>query len=75
LIGGLSIADLLVVGIFDYDGETKPVLTSTLIVSLLVNCPHFSPTVYRLYQSLEHTRQFPGVAVLVGSSRCEIKLH
>jgi hypothetical protein len=62
LIGGLSIATWLVMSIFDHDGEAKPILTSTLIVSLLINCPHFSATVYRLYQSPEHTRQFPVTA-------------
>jgi hypothetical protein len=58
LIGGLSIAAWLVINLFDYDGETKPILGSRPIVSVPVNRPDFSATVYRLYQSPEHTRKF-----------------
>jgi hypothetical protein len=61
LIGGLSIATWAVMAALT-DGEAKPVLALTLVLSFLVNCPHFSATVYRLYQSPDHTRQFPVTA-------------
>ncbi len=74
LVGGLSIAAWLVISLLDYDGETKPILGSRPIVSVLVNRPDFSATVYRLYQSPEHTRKFPVTAsgltsVMLGTSR------
>ncbi len=74
LIGGLSIAAWLVISLFDYDGETKPILGSRPIVSVLVNRPNFSATVCRLYQSPEYTGKFPVTAsgltsVMLGTSR------
>jgi hypothetical protein len=62
LVGGLSIAAFLVMAAFPGSEKTSSILAVTLATSLLVNCPHFSATVYRLYQSREHTRQFPVTA-------------
>jgi hypothetical protein len=59
LIGGLSIVAWLVISAFSSNIDTKPILALPLIFTFLVNLPHFSATVYRLYQSPEHTRQFP----------------
>jgi hypothetical protein len=61
LVGGLSIAAWLVIGAFA-GADSKPILVLSLILALLVNCPHFSATLYRLYQSPEHIRQFPVTA-------------
>ena len=62
LIGGLSIITWLGLGAFYTGADTKPLVTTALVLSLFVNFPHFSATVYRLYQSPEHTRQFPVTA-------------
>ena len=62
LIGGLSIITWLGLRAFYTGADTKPLVTIALILSLFVNFPHFSATVYRLYQSSEHTRQFPVTA-------------
>lgn len=62
LIGGLSIATWLVMSAFYNNIDSKPALAVSLIISFLFNCPHFSATVYRLYQSPEHIRQFPVTA-------------
>src|SRR5215470_4954099 len=59
LIGGLSIVTWLGLRAFYTGADTKPLVTTALVLSLFVNFPHFSATVYRLYQSSEHTRQFP----------------
>jgi len=62
LIGGLSIITWLGLRAFYTGAATKPLVTTALVLSLFVNFPHFSATVYRLYQSSEHTRQFPVTA-------------
>lgn len=62
LIGGLSIVAWLFLSIFYNDVDAKPILALPFVFSLMVNFPHFSATVYRLYQSPEHTRQFPVTA-------------
>ena len=62
LIGGLSIITWLGLQAFYTGADTKPLVTIALVLSLFVNFPHFSATVYRLYQSSEHTRQFPVTA-------------
>src|SRR5262249_36731252 len=61
LVGGLSIAAWLVIAAFA-GADSKPILVLSLILALLFNCPHFSATLYRLYQSPEHIRQFPVTA-------------
>ena len=62
LIGGLSIITWLGLQAFYTGADTKPLVTIALVLSLFVNFPHFSATVYRLYQSSEHTREFPVTA-------------
>lgn len=62
LIGGLSIITWLGLRAFYTEADTKPLVTIALVLSLFVNFPHFSATVYRLYQSPQHTRQFPVTA-------------
>jgi hypothetical protein len=62
LIGGLSIITWLGLRAFYTGADTKPFVTIALVLSLFVNFPHFSATVYRLYQSSEHMRQFPVTA-------------
>jgi hypothetical protein len=44
------------------DGDVTPLIAIALVFSFFVNYPHFSATVYRLYQSSEHLRQFPVTA-------------
>jgi hypothetical protein len=62
LIGGLSIITWLGLQAFYTGADTKPLVTTALVLSLFVNFPHFSATVYRLYQNTEHMRQFPVTA-------------
>jgi hypothetical protein len=62
LIGGLSIITWLGLRALYTGADIKPLVTIALVLSLFVNFPHFSATVYRLYQSSEHTRQFPVTA-------------
>lgn len=65
IMGGLSILAWIGLGAFYDDGNIAPILTFALILNLLVNYPHFSATVYRLYQSPENIRQFPVTAWVV----------
>jgi hypothetical protein len=62
LMGGLSIATYLVFAAFYTSADPGRVATIAYILSLLVSLPHFSATVYRLYQCSDHTRQFPVTA-------------
>ena len=72
IIGGLSIATWGVLFAFYHSADTQPIFWFALVLSLLVNYPHFSATVYRLYQSPDNLRQFPVTAwgvplILVGA--------
>jgi hypothetical protein len=59
MIGGVSIIAFLLLRLLS-DGETTPaVLQAVVVTSVFVNYPHFSATLYRLYQSPDNLRQFP----------------
>jgi hypothetical protein len=63
VIGGLSIIVFLALRLIS-DGEARPeVLQVVAVTSIFVNYPHFSATVYRLYQSPDNIRQFPVTAL------------
>jgi hypothetical protein len=69
VIGGLSIIVFLMLRLFS-DGRAAAVATQgAAILAIFVNYPHFSATVYRLYQSPDNIRQFPvtafGVPLLI----------
>jgi hypothetical protein len=58
-IGGLSILAWIGLGVLWDGGSIAPIATSALALNFFVNYPHFSATVYRLYQSPDNTKQFP----------------
>src|ERR1700757_3081721 len=62
MIGGLSIITWIGLSVFHDDSNNASIVGFTLVLSLFVNYPHFSATVYRLYQSPENIRQFPVTA-------------
>src|SRR6516164_7196512 len=62
IIGGLSILVWIALLAFYNSADTQPIFWLSLVLSLVVNYPHFSATVYRLYQSAENIRQFPVTA-------------
>jgi hypothetical protein len=62
IIGGLSMLTWVALLGFYHPADTKPILWFALVLSLVVNYPHFSATVYRLYQSPDNIRQFPVTA-------------
>ena len=62
IIGGLSIVAWIALLAFYNSPDTQPIFWSALVLSLVVNYPHFSATVYRLYQSSDNIRQFPVTA-------------
>jgi len=70
MIGGLSIVVFMALRLF-LDGQSRPPAGVDIAVALTVfiNYPHFSATVYRLYQSPANIRQFPvtslGVPILI----------
>jgi hypothetical protein len=72
MIGGISIVFFLSAHLFTDAGRTPALLESVAIASLFVNYPHFSATIYRLYQSPANIRQFPvtaiGVPVLIAAA-------
>src|SRR6266436_8355259 len=62
IIGGLSIIAWIGLLVFARNVDLQPIFGLALVLSLAVNFPHFSATVYRLYQSPENIRQFPVTA-------------
>jgi hypothetical protein len=62
IIGGLSILTWVVLLAFYRSADTQPIFWLSLVLSLVANYPHFSATVYRLYQSPDNIRQFPVTA-------------
>ena len=62
IIGGLSIVTWVVLFAFYHSADTQPIFWFALILSLVINYPHFSATIYRLYQSPDNIRQFPVTA-------------
>jgi hypothetical protein len=72
IVGGLSIVTWVALLAFYRPADTQPIFWFALVLSLVVNYPHFSATVYRLYQSPDNIRQFPVTAwglplILVGA--------
>lgn len=63
LIGGLSIVVFLALRLFSASPATPRAIELASILSVFVNYPHFSATVYRLYQSPDNIRQFPVTAL------------
>ncbi len=59
VIGGLSIIVFLGLRLFSTGEVTPAAVEAAAVLSVFVNYPHFSATVYRLYQSPENIRQFP----------------
>jgi hypothetical protein len=62
IIGGLSIITWAALLAFYHSADTQPIFWFAVVLSLLVNYPHFSATVYRLYQNPDNIRQFPVTA-------------
>ncbi len=65
MIGGLSIVAFAALRLFTDGSVTPAILQTVAITSLFVNYPHFSATIYRLYQSPDNIRQFPVTAIAV----------
>src|SRR5437868_11636285 len=62
-IGGLSILTAVILALFSDASEFGVVSSAVFPLALLVNYPHFSATVYRLYQNPENLREFPVTAI------------
>jgi hypothetical protein len=62
IIGGLSIVTWVALLASYHSADTQPIFWLGVVLSVVVNYPHFSATVYRLYQSPENLRQFPVTA-------------
>lgn len=59
LIGGLSIAVFGALRLLFNQPATPVVFQTAAILSVFVNYPHFSATIYRLYERTDNIRQFP----------------
>jgi hypothetical protein len=62
IIGGLSIIAWAALLAFYHSADMQPIFWFAVVLSLLVNYPHFSATVYRLSQNPDNIRQFPVTA-------------
>jgi len=63
VIGGLSIAVFALLRLLTAGKITPVAIETATILSVFVNYPHFSATVYRLYQSPANIRQFPVTSI------------
>jgi hypothetical protein len=64
-IGGASIVTFLLLRGFHGGRRTPAVLTTAMLLTWVVNWPHFSATSFRLYRSRATIRQYPLTAVAV----------
>lgn len=62
MIGGLSLITWAVLSVVYAHSDNASLTRVALALSLVVNFPHFSATVYRLYQKPDNLRQFPVTA-------------
>jgi hypothetical protein len=65
IIGGVSILVWAGLSIFDRGINIETIFYFAIIASIFINFPHFSATVYRLYQSSANVRQFPVTAFVL----------
>src|ERR1700686_2030094 len=65
MIGGVSILTWAGLSMFYSGLDINAVLCFSLIANGFINFPHFSATVYRLYQSADNIRQFPVTAFIL----------
>jgi hypothetical protein len=59
LIGGLSIVVFIALRLLSNGEATREAVLAASTLSVFFNYPHFSATLYRLYQSPDNVRQFP----------------
>ena len=54
--------------------ETTPALISSLLIwgNILVNCPHYAATYYRVYRDVNEVRKYPIEAVAVPAVLCAV---
>jgi hypothetical protein len=65
-IGGLSILAFIFLRLFwGSEPATPAVRTTATVLSFFINYPHFSATIYRLYQDKANIRQFPVTSLVV----------
>jgi hypothetical protein len=58
-VGGLSIVTFVGLRLFSRGEATHEAVLAASTLAVFVNYPHFSATLYRLYQSPDNVRQFP----------------
>lgn len=63
VIGGLSILAWLGLSRFSNASDVVPMASTAFALSFVANYPHFSATVYRLYQNPGNIREFPVTAI------------
>ncbi|HTV35534.1 MAG TPA: hypothetical protein VMF12_03810 [Xanthobacteraceae bacterium] len=63
LIGGLSIIVFIALRLFARGEVTREAVLAASVLSVFFNYPHFSATLYRLYQSPDNVRQFPVTSI------------
>ncbi len=64
-IGGSSFVLFACLLLFYTDVRTPTVVTTAVVLSWIINWPHFSMSTYRLYQSQANTRQYPVTAFVI----------
>lgn len=64
-IGGASFLLFAGLLLFYTDVRTPEVITTAIVLSWIINWPHFSMSTYRLYQTRNNMRQYPVTAYVV----------
>lgn len=70
IMGGLSIITLMGLLVFANQANIRSISFAAFVASFFVNYPHFSATIYRLYQCPDNVRQFPITAWIIPLILC-----
>ena len=65
MVGGVSILTWIGLSVFYHGLSINAVFCFALIANVFINFPHFSATVYRLYQDTDNIRQYPVTACVL----------
>lgn len=64
-VGGISLVVFLAVKLSGFTAYSERAMTLSIWLMWVVNWPHFSATIFRLFRSRENAREFPVTAFLV----------
>ncbi len=64
-VGGISMACFAVIGLWGPNGYSVAAMNLSIYLMWIINWPHFSATIYRLFRSKENVAQYPMTAYVI----------